>query len=277
MDSRQLGLGAGRHWTDSVPVAPSARHKWVARARPTAPGAGALPKPTASFRLRSQVATRLVPLAWPLVALGTWIVFTEIGVASWYRAHEAHLTPATQWAISWPTSNPTFKEQPLETRALQMLKCDENRRAGWQEDGRQWQAIFIKWNTGNRVQLGHSPNICMTAAGHTLTTITNCEWYEVGDLRLPFTVFEVMDAPQPFYIFYCMWNDRVSATEAAESRTTLLWLSGNRLTPVLTGMRNTGQRSLEIAVGGVSSAEEAESAVRMELGKILVVSKVPTP
>ena len=107
-------------------------------------------------------------------------MLTEIGVASWYGIHEAHLPPAQQWTISWPTNNPTFKDQPIEADALQMLKCDENRRAGWQEDGRQWQAIFIQWNPGTRVQLGHTPNICMTAAGHTLTTITNYEWFDVS-------------------------------------------------------------------------------------------------
>ena len=237
----------------------------------------ASPGLTPSSTIHHPSSPRLLPPTWPLFALAAWIVLTEIGVESWYRAHEAHLPPAKQWTIAWPTNNTTFKELPLEAGALQMLKCDENRRAGWQEDDRQWQAIFIKWNPGTIVQLAHTPNRCMTGAGHTVTTIANCEWFDVGGLRLPFTVFEVMDAPQPFYIFYCMWNDRVSATEAAESRTTLLWLSGNRLTPVLTGMRNTGQRSLEIAVGGVSSAGEAESAMRAELEKILVVSTAPPP
>ncbi len=206
--------------------------------------------------------------------LAAWIVLTEIGVASWYRVHEAHLPPAQQWTISWPTNNPTFKDQPIEADALQMLKCDENRRAGWQETDRQWQAIFIQWNSGTRVQLGHSPNICMTAAGHTLTTITNNEWFDVNGLRLPFTGFEVMDTPQPFYIYYCLWNDRFNTSGSGAA---YLSLCGNRLAPVLAGLRNAGQRSLEIAVGGVNSAGEAESAVRAELGKILIVSTAPSP
>jgi exosortase len=212
--------------------------------------------------------------AWPLFVLGAWIVLTEIGVESWYRAHEAHLPPAKQWTISWPTNNPTFKELPLAADALQLLKCDENRRAGWQEDDRQWQVIFIKWNPGTRVQLGHSPNFCMTGAGHTLTTISSCEWFAAGGLRLPFAVFEVTDAPQPFYIFYCLWNDRLNAPG---SGVTFLSLCGNKLAPVLAGIRNPGYRSLELSVGGVNSAGEAESAVRAELGKILVVNTVASP
>ena len=216
-----------------------------------------------------QLSTPLAPPVWPLFALGTWIVLTEIGVESWYRVHEAHLPPAKEWTVNWPVNNPNFKELPLAADALEMLKCDENRRAGWQEDGRQWQAIFIQWNPGSRVQLGHSPNICMTAAGHTLTTISDCEWFDAGGLRLPFAIFEVMDTPQPFYIYYCLWSDRFNTSGPGAA---YLSLCGNRLAPVLAGLRNAGQRSLEIAVSGVNNAGEAESAVRAELEKILVVT-----
>ncbi len=230
--------------------------------------------PVQGFNARNSIPGYSPPAWRLLVCLALWILLTEIGVASWYGIHEAHLPPAQQWTISWPTNNPTFQDQPIEADALQMLKCDENRRAGWQEDGRQWQAIFIQWNQGTRVQLGHSPNICMTAAGHTLTTITNNEWFDVNGLRLPFTGFEVMDTPQPFYIYYCLWNDRFNTSGSGDA---YLSLCGNRLAPVLAGLRYAGQRSLELAVGGVNNAGEAETAVRAELEKILVVTTPPPP
>ena len=214
---------------------------------------------------------RLAPL---LLSLLAWIALVEVSVESWYRWHEQRLPPAKQWTIAWPTNNPTFKDSPIAAAALEILKCDENRNAGWQEDDRQWQVIFIKWNPGTHVSFGHSPNICMTGAGHTLTTVSDCEWYDAGGLRLPFAVFEVMDAPQPFYIFYCLWNDRLNTSGPGA---TYLSFWGNKLAPVLAGIRNPGYRSLEIAVGGVTSAGEAESAMRAELEKILVVTTTPPP
>jgi exosortase len=201
-----------------------------------------------------------------IFALAAWIILTEIGVETWYRSHEARLPPATQWTVNWPTNNPTFKEMPLDEKALQILQCDEHGSAGWRENDLQWQTIFIQWNPGTFVQLGHTPNICMTGAGHTLATVSNSEWFDAGDFHLPFIVYEVTDTPRPFYIFYCMWNDRLSADGFGE---TFLRIYGNRLAPVLTGVRNAGQRSLEIAVDGVNSADEAESAVREELRDIL--------
>ena len=196
-------------------------------------------------------------------------MLAEIGVESWYRVHEAHLPPAKQSTVHWPVNNPTFKEQPLEAEALQLLKCDENRRAGWQEKRPAMAGHFHQMEPGNPRSTWTLANVCMTGAGHTLNTISNCDWFDADGLRLPFAMFEVMDAPQPFYIFYCLWNDRLNAPGTGA---TYLSLFGNRLAPVLAGLRNSGQRSIEIALTGVSNASEAESAVRAELGKILVVT-----
>jgi exosortase len=204
--------------------------------------------------------------------LAAWIVLTEIGVEAWYRSHETRLPPAPQWTVNWPVNNPTFKEMPLDERALQMLKCDQSRSAGWRDNDIQWQAIFIRWNPGTFVQLGHTPSFCMTAAGHTLAVVSNAEWFDVAGFHLPFIVYEVTDTTPHFYIFYCMWNDRLSAGGFGK---TFLRINGNRLAPVQTGVRNAGQRSLEIAVDGMGSADEAESAVHAELEKIVAASHSP--
>jgi hypothetical protein len=47
---------------------------------------------------------------------------------------------------------------------------------------------------------------------------------------------------------------------------------GNRLASVLAGLRNPGQRSLEIAVAGPTSAETAEVALNKELQKLVVLT-----
>lgn len=203
-------------------------------------------------------------------ALAAWIVLTEAGVEAWYRSHELRHAPAPQWVVNWPTNNSAFKEMPLAEASLQILQCDANRSAGWRDNGLQWQTIFIKWNPGTLVQLGHRPSECMTAAGHTLAVIANSEWFDAAGFHLPFVVYEVTDLPRPLYIFYCMWNDRLSAEGFGK---TFLNLYGNRLAPVLTGVRNAGQRSLEIAVDGAGSAEEARSAFRAELEKLVITAK----
>src|SRR5450755_110271 len=92
----------------------------------------------------------------------------------------------------------------------------------------------------------HTPEVCLTAAGHTLTTVSEQAWFEAGGLHLPFIIYSVADTARPVYVFYCLWDDRASA----QGRGTLSLTYGNRLAPVLAGLRNPGQRSLEIALTG---------------------------
>jgi hypothetical protein len=44
---------------------------------------------------------------------------------------------------------------------------------------------------------------------------------------------------------------------------------GSRLAPVLAGLRNPGQRSLEIALDGAENQDQAEAALRDELQKLI--------
>jgi exosortase len=201
-----------------------------------------------------------------------WILAVEVSVEWWYRSHETRLPPAPQWTVTWPQNNPTFKELPLPERARQILRYDEGRSAEWQENGAGWQAIFLRWNPGRtavHLAQNHTPEVCLTAAGHTLATVSETDWLDVRGLRLPFTACEVTDAPRKFYVFYCLWDDRASA----QGFGTTFLTYGNRLAPVLAGLRNPGQRSLEIAVGGVENSSAAENAVREELEKIITTAK----
>jgi len=116
------------------------------------------------------------------------------------------LPAAQQWTSLWPTIIPRSRTSDRSRRAG-MLQCDENRRAAGRKTTGNGRSFFCA-GIRHRVSLGHSPNICMTAAGHTLTPFQTAKWFDAGGLRLPFAVFEVMDTPQPFYIYYCLWNDR---------------------------------------------------------------------
>jgi exosortase len=211
-----------------------------------------------------------------------WIVAVEISVEAWYRSHEARVPAAAQWTVDFPTNNPAFKELSLPPAARQILRYDEGRSAVWPEGDLTWQAVFLRWQPGStavHLAQNHTPDVCLTAAGHTLKSIAAQEWLDVRGLRLPFSVNEVTDppssnfgaagTPRPFFVFYCLWDDR-SGAQGFDTEF-LTW--GSRLAPVRAGLRNPGQRSLEIAVSGADGFGEAETAVRVELEKIIAVQK----
>lgn len=208
---------------------------------------------------------RLVPLLVPLLL---WVAVVEISVEAWYRWHELRLPPAAQWTPAWPTNNPTFKTASLPDATRQILRYDEGRSAAWSTDGLDWQAVFLRWNPGRtalHLAQNHTPEVCLTAAGHTLTTISEQTWLATGGLRLPFMVYAVEQTPRPVYVFYCLWDDRAST----QGRGTLLLTYGNRLAPVLAGLRNPGQRSLEIALTGDLDATQAEAAFQSQFKKMI--------
>ena len=165
-----------------------------------------------------------------IFALFVWIAAVEISVEAWYRSHEAKLPPAQQWGIAWPTNNPAFEEMPLPAAARQILRYDEGRSAAWREDGTAWQMIFLRWNPGRtalHLAQNHTPEVCLTAAGHRLDVISEQEWIDADGLRLPFAVYQVTDATRPFFVFYCLWDDR-AGTQTFE---TMSLTYGNRLAP----------------------------------------------
>jgi exosortase len=203
-------------------------------------------------------------------ALCVWILLAEFSIEAWYRWHEARVPVAAQWTVAWPVNSPAFKELPLGEQTLQILRYNEGRSASWQEGDFNWQAVFLRWKPGRtaiHLAQNHTPEVCMTAAGHTLSAISPQEWFEVNGLRMPFLAYQVTDAPQAYYVFYCLWDDRAGA----QGFGTMTLTYGNRLAPVLAGLRNPGQRSLEIAVSGPATAAEAEAAVRGELEKLIEI------
>jgi hypothetical protein len=196
---------------------------------------------------------------------------TEVGVEAWYRFHEARVQPAPQWSVAWPTNSAAYKELPFPDTVRQMLRFDEGRNAAWQEpDGTRWQTVFLRWRPGRiavHLAKGHTPEVCLASAGLKLEPGAELKTLDAGGLALPFRHYVVKDFHRGLHVFHCLWEDRAAEQEFETTRLTY----ANRLAPVLAGRRNTGQRSLEIAVWGIADLEEAEAALKAQLPRLVVV------
>jgi exosortase len=235
-------------------------------ARPTAFPSG---RPSSLRPLTSPNTLRVMP--WALVV---WLVLTEVGVEMWYRLHEGRLPPAVEWTVAWPTDNPTLREVPLPERTKQILRYDEGQRATWREGDVRWQAVYLRWKAGRtaaHLARNHTPEVCLTAAGHRITAVSGLRWVEVLGLRLPFHAFTVETAAGPRHVFYCLWEDRA----ADRGFETLSLTYGRRLAAVLAGHRNLGQRSLEIAVGEIETLQMAEKLISQSLSDLVRLAKGP--
>lgn len=79
------------------------------------------------------------------------------------------------------------------------------------------------------------------------------------------------EAGRTSFVFYCLWEDR-----ALEQVFQKMDLSdyGNRLSPVLEGRRNVGQRSLEVIVSGYADFDQAKAALVRQLQTMIKVEKL---
>jgi exosortase len=223
------------------------------------------------------------------IPLALWLLAVEAATELWYRAHESQLLSPVPWHVELPRDNATFRELPFSQKTKQILRYDEGLNGSWTDGaGRRWQAIFIHWNAGRaafHLAKSHTPEDCLTAAGRQVIAQSDLHRLSVHGLQLPFRSYTATTEPHPGFqdsagsrpdlnpetaatrlnVFYCLWDDR--AADQSFGATTLTY--ANRLAPVLAGRRNTGQRSLEVAIWGIDDPAAAELALRHELDKLV--------
>ncbi len=216
---------------------------------------------------RSQFSNFKFPLS--ALALTVWLLLAEAGVEGWYRFHEVRLPAAVTWQVAWPTNNVTFANRGIAPESQRILRFDDGQNAAWLENNLGWQVAFLQWEPGQvavRLAQNHTPEICLAAVGHQLTGGKELQFLNVHGLKMPFRFYQFTDTPQPMFVAYCLWNDRASSREFATSSLR----ASSRIAAVLAGQRNAGQRSIEIALTGVSDLTAAQTAVQQLLEKIIV-------
>ena len=207
-----------------------------------------------------------------LPALAAWLLLADVGTEAWYRFHESILPKTVSWRVELPRDNPNFQAVPFSDEARQFLRYDEGLNGVWMDEGAKLQAIFLRWNPGRiapHLAKSHTPEVCLTAAGRELVSQSDLREFTVRGLRLPFRSYVVNGDTGLIHVFYCLWEDRANGQFF---NTTSLSL-GNRLGPVMAGRRNSGQRSLEIAIWGANDSTEAERVLARELEKLIQVDE----
>ncbi len=203
--------------------------------------------------------------------LFVWVLVSAAAVEGWYRFHEWRVPRSPSWSVAWPRDNPTFTQNILDEKVKTILRYDDAVSASWQDpDGVGWYMIYLRWlpgRTAAHLATLHTPNVCLTASGHSVESVPNIVYLPVRGLKLPFREYIVNDTGVPAYVFYCLWEDRAQA----QFFKTQLLTYNNRLAGVLTGQRNCGERSLEVMIQGVHSLKDAEASLVRKLNSLVQV------
>ena len=211
------------------------------------------------------------PFSISAFSLCAWLLTVELGTEFWYRSHERELSSAVDWHAAPPGPEAGAKELPMSENARRFLRYDSGRNVAWHEaDGSRWQMIFLCWNGGRvaaHLARGHTPEVCLTAAGHELTSVSEVKLFTVHGVTLPFRLYSFQNQDETLFVFYCLREDQARG----DAFTTESLTYASRWGAVWAGRRNLGQRSLEVAIWGLADATTAEAALQKHLAAIITV------
>jgi len=204
-----------------------------------------------------------------LLAVGCWSVCLLGGTEFWYRWHEARNQSVFGWTVSLPREQPSFGSIELPERARRILAADFEATGKWQDgDGSHWMAFFFRWSARSTLSMMrarvHRPDVCLPASGFTMRADHGLDYFQAGDLALPFRRYTFEEKGRPMYVFFCQWED-------TGNRQTGMWKSkqADRIRAVLAGRRRVAQQTFEIIVAGFPDLQEAEKAVKERLPQLI--------
>jgi exosortase len=215
------------------------------------------------------------PVGYPhrlILCLGGWILFTVLFTEIWYRRHGT--TGAARWSVVWPVYKQDFADIPISKSEADTLLFDQGRGAEWTNgDGSHWVAYFFTWAQGpSRSRIlarAHRPENCFPGAGYKACGDHGTITVQVKGLSIPFHALDFEADRDKEYVFFCLWEDGLKTSE--RPRIEDQWSRFAKLRSVLLGQRNLAQQTLEIVVSGCDSPEQAESAFRREIVKLIEV------
>ena len=195
-------------------------------------------------------------------------VFYQTGTEAWYRWHENRMVKLPAWRVVPAPPDALQPDQPFNEEIRIILRHDEGFSRSWQDDaGRAWSLIYLRWNPSkvavHRAR-NHSPEICQRGLGRELLGVSGEKTAEVHGVPLAYRVYSFRAEGRPLHVFYFFTDDRLSGSSVFTQSLT----PNARLQPVLQGRRNSGQRSMQLAVTGIEDAAEAEREVLDKLPEV---------
>lgn len=202
-----------------------------------------------------------------------WLALVEGGVGLWYHIRESHLQPGPAWSVNFPVKDPTYKELPMTTADHELLQFDSGQQGQWQEsDGTSWQAFYFNWLPGRvagYLAKRHTPDICITATGYTMTAGPELTVLNVHGVDLPMRHYIFSSSSGPLQVYQCHWEAGLSKEYYTADESSRF----NLIRGVWAGRGNRGQKVLEIIITGYNDPELAQQALVRQLDKIVKVDQ----
>jgi exosortase len=183
----------------------------------------------------------------------------------WYVWRESKLVAHPAWAVQMPASEASFKKVALSETTLSALGCDDYEAAQWTDtSGWTWNAYWFQYKPRpyNRVVLSwHNPDKCLPSIGlvkdreypEFTTNINGLDFY-VRPKRF-------VSGDVSVYLFWLVYPLRGGIPQEYDDPHAPIHSKFNaKLREILDGDRGVGVETLEVALTGPATYEEAKAA-----------------
>jgi exosortase len=228
-------------------------------------------KPPASNSPRPTFNVQLSTLSRLMLCLVVWLVVVEGSVQLWYHIRESHLKPGPAWTLTFPRSNPTFKELPIDASTRNLLRFDNGKQGAWTAaDGTQWEVFYFSWLPGQvagYLAKRHTPEICLTAEGLKLLSGPTLTMMNIHGVELPMRSYVFQTAGGVAQVFQCRWEAGAAKDDYVDEESARY----NLIRAIWAGRGNKGQKVLEFVISGIDDPERAKQALIRELNKLIQI------
>lgn len=211
------------------------------------------------------------------ISLLVWIGVVETSAQWWYQNREARIVTGPDWAVHFPSNNPTLKVLPIDPTTAGLLRFDEGRQAAWQEsDGTRWQGFYFDWRPGRvagYLAKRHTPEICLTATGLSQRSGPDLEMLQVHGLELPVRSYVFASGRQLLHVFHCRWESGAPVEAYVQHESARY----NLIRAVWAGRGNKGQKVFEFVIFDAADAVQARQALRAQLEQVIKLAPLSPP
>lgn len=214
----------------------------------------------------------------PALAAGISVALLLLAgtVEAWYRYRESAILESPGWTISPAAEGVSAQDEPLADQVRAMLDYDTGFQRTWTGDGgRSFHMIYLRWEPSRKAASAttpHLPELCQAAIGRKVVAKSEEFVTNVHGIPIRYHIYEIEAGARKIHLLYVPNDDR--AGDELLPRYDILGTSvedqrWRRLRFALDGRRNTGQRSLQLALIGEEDASAAQTILTSMLPSII--------
>jgi exosortase len=215
----------------------------------------------------------VIPSRYWTVATAAVIVGGFVFSAWWFDRGQTHAEAPIEWKVAEPVAERGFKRERIPDKVLITLRNDSGWTARWESPEKApMQAWYLRWRPGrNAAQLAnmHDPRVCLGGMGLEMQAELDTWNFQTGPLVLPIRSFRFRDGPQTVHLYYALLDDRRATRMGKLYDNSIL----NRLQATWDGVKNRGQRLIEIGLWGDFPESHARKMVEDFLAAHIVVGE----